>query len=108
MTIRKTIGLVAAVAATLGVATSGYAATRSHPARSADASRLDDGKGLLAQSKISEQQAIAAARSAASGSLNEVDLEHRDGKLVWNVDVGDKDVKVDAADGKVVSVDQDD
>ena len=114
MTIRKTIGLIAAVAATLGVATSGYAATRSHQAtgrhhaRSADASRLDDGKDLLPQAGITEAQAIAAAQGAAQRDLNEVDLEHRDGKLVWNVDVGDKDVKVDAADGTVVSVDQDD
>ena len=114
MTIRKTISLIAAVAATLGLATSGHAAGRGHQssgnhhARSANSSRLDDGKSLLPQSKISEQQAIAAAQAAASGALNEVDLEHKDGKLVWNVDVGNKDVKVDATDGKVVSVDQDD
>ena len=52
--------------------------------------------------------AIAAAQSAASGSLDEVHLEYRDGTLVFNVDVGAKDVKVDAASGDVVAVDQDD
>jgi uncharacterized membrane protein YkoI len=66
-------------------------------------SRLDDGKDLLSQSKITEQQAISAAQSKASGDLNEVDLEHLDGRLVWNVDVGKTDVKVDASSGEVVS-----
>lgn len=72
------------------------------------ASRLDDGKDLLAQAQITEQQAIAAAQTAASGALNEVDLEHRDGRLVFNVDVGRHDVKVDAATGQVVAADADD
>jgi uncharacterized membrane protein YkoI len=72
------------------------------------ASRLDDGKDLLPQATISEQDAIAAAQGAAQGALNEVDLEHAAGKLVYNVDVGDHDVKVDAATGDVVRSDQDD
>jgi uncharacterized membrane protein YkoI len=71
-------------------------------------SRLDDGQDLLSRSKITEQQAISAAQTAATGELNEVDLEHLDGKLVWNVDVGGKDVKVDATTGAVVRADQDD
>jgi uncharacterized membrane protein YkoI len=71
-------------------------------------SRLDDGKDLLPQAKITEAQAIAAAQTAASGDLNEVDLEQFDGKLAFNVDVGGSDVKVDAADGKVLAVNHDD
>jgi uncharacterized membrane protein YkoI len=71
-------------------------------------SRLDDGKDLAGQAGISEAQAIAAARSAVPGDLNEVDLEHRAGRLVYNVDVGAKDVKVDASTGEVVAVDADD
>lgn len=71
-------------------------------------SRLDDGKDLAGQAGISEAQAIAAARTAATGALDEVDLEQRAGRLVYNVDVGDKDVKVDAATAKVVAVDADD
>jgi uncharacterized membrane protein YkoI len=66
-------------------------------------SRLDDGRDLRSQATIGETQAIAAAQSAASGSLNEVDLEHFDGRLVYNVDVGNTDVKVDATTGKVLS-----
>jgi uncharacterized membrane protein YkoI len=79
-----------------------------HRAAAAVASRMDDGKDLLPQAKITEQQAIAAAQRVASGDLNEVDLEHLDGVLVYTVDVGAKDVKVDATSGKVVDVAQDD
>ena len=74
----------------------------------AGASRLDDGKDLLSRAKITEQQAITAAQSAASGSLNEVDLEQYNGRLVFNVDVGAKDVKVDASTGDVLATPSDD
>ena len=70
-------------------------------------SRLDDGAGLLPQAKISEQDAIAAAQTAASGPLSEVDLEDYQGQLVFNVDVGSHDVKVDAATGEVLAAPQD-
>src|SRR3954449_7040262 len=71
-------------------------------------SGLDDGKDLAGQATISEAQAISAARSTASGALIEVDLEHARGRLVYNVDVGAKDVKVDANSGQVIAVDEDD
>jgi uncharacterized membrane protein YkoI len=100
---RKVMAGVATVAAVgLGVVGVGWASG------GAGASRLDDGTDLLPQAKISQRQAIAAAQTTASGALNEVDLEHAGGRLVWNVDVGDADVKVDAATGKVVRVDHDD
>ena len=69
---------------------------------------LDDGKDLLPQAGISVEQAVAAARGAASGPVGEVDLEHWQGKLVFNVDVGDKDVKVDAITGAVIDATSDD
>lgn len=70
-------------------------------------SRLDDGADLLSQAKISEQEAIAAAQTAASGPLSEIDLEDYEGQLVFNVDVGSHDVKVDAANGNVLAAPQD-
>lgn len=70
-------------------------------------SRLDDGANLLSQAKISEQEAIAAAQTAAFGSLSEVDLEDYEGQLVFNVDVGSHDVKFDAANGNVLAAPQD-
>jgi len=69
---------------------------------------LDDGKDLLPQAQITVDQAIAAAQSAASGPVGEVDLEQTHGRLVFNVDIGDKDIKVDASDGSIVAVDSDD
>jgi uncharacterized membrane protein YkoI len=105
---RNTITALVAAAATLGLAASAFAAAGHHHARAAGGSRLDDGKELLSQAGITEQQAIRAAQSAASGGLDEVDLEHVDGRLMFNVDVGSKDVRVDASNGRVVRVDQDD
>jgi uncharacterized membrane protein YkoI len=37
-----------------------------------------------------------------------VDLEHYQGKLAWNVDIGNFDVKVDAANGSVLASDKTD
>ena len=65
---------------------------------------LDDGKELRPQASIMLQQAIAAARNAAPGSLGQVDLEHYEGRLVYTVDVGDHEVKVDAANGRIDGV----
>ncbi|MCW2957717.1 MAG: hypothetical protein JWP18_520 [Solirubrobacterales bacterium] len=103
---RKRITTAILAAGALGVAGTALAAGQSTGAGSG--SRLDDGADLLSQATITEQQAIRAAQGAADGGLGEVDLEHVDGRLVFNVDVGRYDVKVDAADGHVVRVDQDD
>ena len=105
----KTFAALAAIGA-LGVGTVNFTAASSGQASTASsgASRLDDGKDLLPKSNITEEQAIRAAQTAASGDLNEVDLEHYAGKLVFNVDVGSHDVKVDASNGDVVHVASDD
>jgi uncharacterized membrane protein YkoI len=73
-----------------------------------DAGTIDDGAGLLPQATITLEQAITAAQDAAEGSLGEVDLEYAGDRLVFNVDIGENDIKVDAADGSIVSVDNDD
>lgn len=70
--------------------------------------QIDDGADLLPQASITLDQAIAAAQGAASGEIGEVDLEYYQGKLVFNVDVGDEDVKVDAANGSILGVESDD
>ncbi len=99
-----TVTGLAAIGAATGVAFAGGGSA----ATASSTSRLDDGRALLPQAEVSEQQAIAAARSVASGALNEVDLEHYRGTLVFNVDVGASDVKVDATTGKVLASRQDD
>jgi peptidoglycan/xylan/chitin deacetylase (PgdA/CDA1 family) len=53
-------------------------------------------------------QAISPAQTAASGALNEIDVALLHGRLVFNVDVGNQDVTVDATTGQVATVDQDD
>jgi uncharacterized membrane protein YkoI len=99
---------ITAGVAVLALATAGGAGIAAASGGSAGGSGLDDGKNLAPQAKISQQQAEQAAQSAASGSLNETDLEHYQGLLVYNVDVGSKDVKVNAATGHVLAVTADD
>lgn len=70
--------------------------------------QLDDGKDLLPEAGITLAEAIAAAQGAAHGSVGEVDLEYWQGNLVFNVDVGDQDVKVDAATGAVLGTEGED
>ena len=101
-------GLALCAAGGVGIANAAGGSGSPSSGATASGSRLDDGKDLLPQAKITEQQAIAAAQRAASGDLNEVDLEHYDGKLVFNVDVGAKDVKVDASNGDVLAAPADD
>jgi uncharacterized membrane protein YkoI len=72
------------------------------------AGTLDDGQSLLPRAGISLDAAVTAARGAASGAVGEVDLEYVGDRLVFNVDIGDQDVKVDASSGAVQSVDVDD
>jgi uncharacterized membrane protein YkoI len=69
---------------------------------------LDDGKELLPQATITLEQAVAAAQASTPGDVGEVDLEYYQGKLVFNVDVGNHDVKVDAATGDVIGSESDD
>jgi uncharacterized membrane protein YkoI len=65
---------------------------------------LDDGKELLSQTTISLAQAVAAARKAGNGQLGQVDLEHYRGRIVYMVDVGNQEVRVDAADGSIAAI----
>jgi uncharacterized membrane protein YkoI len=65
---------------------------------------LDDGKELLSQTKITLPQAVAAARKAQSGQLGQVDLEHYGGRIVYMVDVGSNEVRVDATDGSIAAI----
>jgi len=65
---------------------------------------LDDGKDLLPQTTISLGQAVAAAQRAQSGQLGQVDLERYNGRIVYSVDVGDKEVRVDAGSGSIATI----
>ena len=69
--------------------------------------QIDDGADLLPQASITLDQAIAAAQAAAGGVLGEIDLEDYQGKLAFNVEIGDQDVKVDATDGSILGMGED-
>jgi uncharacterized membrane protein YkoI len=65
---------------------------------------LDDGKDLLPETTITLDQAISAAQRATHGNLGQVDLERFDGRVVYKVDVGPNEVRVDAGNGSIASV----
>jgi uncharacterized membrane protein YkoI len=65
---------------------------------------LDDGKELVGQTSTALPTAVATARQVASGALGQVDLEHFRGRIVYTVDVGDQEVRVDAGSGEVVEI----
>jgi uncharacterized membrane protein YkoI len=73
----------------------------------AQSGTIDDGKELLPQATLTVEQAISAAQAVATGSVGEIDLEHADGRLVFNIEIGNQDVKIDAADGSVVGMGED-
>ena len=63
---------------------------------------LDDGAHLIDQAAISLEAALLAAQGAADGSVGEVDLETCQDALVFNVDIGNADVKVVASNGAIL------
>ena len=65
---------------------------------------LDDGKQLLPLTSVTLAHANAIAQHATTGALGQVDLERYNGIVVYKVDVGDKEVRVDATGGTIVSV----
>ena len=98
------LGLVAIVATlVIGVTVS------SEPiASQASPGTIDDGAELLDQATISLEVALAAAQAYADGALDETDLEFYQDRLVFNVDVGSQDVKVDAGDSTILGAESDD
>ena len=65
---------------------------------------LDDGKELLPRTSISTKQAVDAAQRSQSGQLGQVDLKERDGHVYYVVDIGDREVSVDAETGGISDV----
>ena len=93
--------LTATLATVLGIAALGVAQAREDERDSA----------VLPQAKISMTQAIAAAEQHAKGRAVRAELENENGTAVYGIEVlaGAKavDVKVDARDAKVLSVQDD-
>ena len=121
MTIRRSLYLSAAAVALLalgGLSTKTVTAERldavvddrddASDDGDSDDPALDDGKALLSKAKLTFDEAKAAAQKANPGAVEEIDLEYWDEKLVFDVDMGAKTVKVDAMDGTVLAIDDKD
>jgi uncharacterized membrane protein YkoI len=89
-----------------GVATAGGLAYAQQSAPKQNDAIVD-----LAKARISLAQAIAIAEQKTGGKASHAELENEKGALVYDVEVTDgtktTDVKVDAADGRVVSAQPD-
>jgi Peptidase propeptide and YPEB domain len=70
-----------------------------------DAKDQQELKQLQALTKITPQQAQQAAIATQPGTVASVQLENEDGNLVYTVAIGQKEVKVDAGNGKVLYTD---
>jgi Peptidase propeptide and YPEB domain len=57
---------------------------------------------LKALAKVTPQQAQQAAEVAQGGKSSRVKLENEDGNLVYAVVIGQKEVKVDAGNGRIL------
>jgi uncharacterized membrane protein YkoI len=110
--LRNGMAVLVVGATFLGCAALGVSAQEDNPNDATEVpvapGTIDEGKDLQSQAGISLGQAIQAAQGAASGPVGEVDLEYLNGVLVYNVDTGRHDVKVDANTGEVLAVDADD
>ncbi|HEV7889922.1 MAG TPA: PepSY domain-containing protein [Pyrinomonadaceae bacterium] len=66
---------------------------------------------LKSLARITPEQARDAALAQVPGTVKKVKLENEDGNVVYGVEVktasGERDVKVDAGDGRVLHVEQD-
>lgn len=67
-----------------------------------------EAKALASLAKISKSEAEAAAEAAVGGNASETELGNENGALVYEVEIGNQEVKVDAGNGKVLSVQKDD
>lgn len=57
---------------------------------------------LKSLAKITPQQAQQLAEASAGGKASSVELEDEDGTLVYEVAIGQKEVVIDAMDGRVL------
>ena len=66
---------------------------------------------LKSLARITPEQASAAALAQVPGTVKKVELENEDGNVVYGVEIktadGERDVKVDAGDGRVLHVEKD-
>ena len=67
-----------------------------------DAEEKQEAAKYQSLAKITPEQAIAVAEAAIGRKAKEVELENENGNLVYEVEIGKKEVIVDAGNGKVL------
>ncbi|MBW4685523.1 MAG: PepSY domain-containing protein [Komarekiella atlantica HA4396-MV6] len=67
-----------------------------------DQEEQQEDKKLQALAKITAEQAKQAAETSVGAKASSVKLENEDGNLVYAVEIGQKEVKVDAGNGKIL------
>ncbi len=70
-------------------------------------SEADEAAALAPLANITADEAVAAAQAKVPGDVQKVELENENGSLVYSVEIGGKDVKVDAGTGAVLHVESD-
>ena len=65
---------------------------------------LDDGKDLSRRRRSRSPMPTRPPSGSAEGDLGQVDLEHFGDRIVYSVDVGSQEVRVDANSGIVVDI----
>jgi len=70
-----------------------------------DVKERQEAANLQPLAKITPQQAQQAAQTSQGGKVRSVKLENEDGNLVYAVEIGKKEVKVDAGNGQVLYTD---
>lgn len=97
--------LLAGIIGAGGIATAAFAVPNSQFANNFRlAQRLENEVKVsdARQAKITIQQAIAIAEAEIGGKASEVELDNEDGNLVYEVEIGEKEVVIDAVNGKVL------
>ncbi len=78
------------------------------PAEVEGQSEADESVALAPLAKITAEEATAAAQAVVAGDVIKVELENENGAVVYGVEIGNVDVKVDAGTGQVLHQDSGD
>ena len=112
------VSLIAAVVATMGVGGIAKMVSASAPntssmavaqekveSRESSTDEASEIAKLQPLAKISASQAQQTAEAAQGNKASNVQLENEDGNLVYAVNIGQNEVKVDAGNGKILYTD---
>ena len=70
--------------------------------------RLEEGSELAAEATVSVEDAIAIAQAANAGAVGDVELERSGDVLAYEIEVGGRDIYVDAQSGEMLSAEPED